>query len=123
MASAWIERHRTPGGQLRYRVKFTLGGSGSRKRYAGSFKTMREAAARKQWVSGELAGLRVPNVRILQEQEPAPTFAEAAGRWQASRIDAAENTKLQHRSAINRALPTFEPAGWTTSPRSTSPTS
>jgi integrase len=107
MASAWIERHRTPGGQLRYRVKFTLGGSGSRKRYAGSFKTMREAAARKQWVSGELAGLRVPNVRILQEQEPAPTFAEAAGRWQASRIDAAENTKLQHRSAINRALPTL----------------
>jgi hypothetical protein len=104
MASAWIERHRTPGGQLRYRVKFTLGGSGSRKRYAGSFKTMREAAARKQWVSGELAALRVPNLRILQVQELAPTFAEAAGRWQASRVDVAESTRVQHETALNRAL-------------------
>jgi len=34
----------------------------------------------------------------------ALTLAEAAKRWQASRVDAAENTKLQHRSAV-RAIP------------------
>jgi hypothetical protein len=121
MASAWIERHRTPGGQLRYRVKFTLGGSGSRKRYAGSFKTMREAAARKQWVSGELAALRLPNLRILEVQELAPTFAEAAGRRPAStslpRPGCSTRPRSTERSRSSVAAASMR------SPPSTSPTS
>ena len=32
-------------------------------------------------------------------------MAEAAARWQASRVDASENTKLQHRSAVRAMLP------------------
>jgi integrase len=57
MASAWIERHRTPGGQPRYRVKFTLGGSGARHRYGGTFNPKEEARLRRRWVAGELACL------------------------------------------------------------------
>jgi integrase len=103
--SAWIERRKTPAGQQRYLVRFTLGGRGARGRYAGSFKTTREAQIRKQWVAGELAALRVPDLTILREPTPAPTFAEAAKRWQASRVDVAEATTTQHRTALNRALP------------------
>ena len=35
----------------------------------------------------------------------APTLAEAAERWQASRVDVAENTRIQHRSALRALLP------------------
>jgi integrase len=105
VASAWVERRTTPSGQLRYCVKFTLGGRGSRGRHGGQFKTMREAQVRRQWIAGELAAMRVPDLTILREPEPAPTFAEAATRWQASRVDVAEATRVQHVTALNRALP------------------
>jgi integrase len=105
MATAWVERRRTPTGKTRYLVRFMLGGARTRKRYAGSFKTMREARLREQWVSGELAALRVPDLTILSEPPLAPTLAEEARRWQASRVDVAGATELQHRSSLNRALP------------------
>jgi integrase len=105
VASAWIERRRTAAGLPRFIVKYTLGGRESAKYYAGSFTTKREATIRKSWVAGELAALRVPDLARLAEPTRAPTFAEVARRWQASRIDAANNTLIQHRSAINRALP------------------
>src|SRR5262245_50747114 len=105
MASAWIERRRTRSGEPRYRVEYRLGGGGSRSRYAGSFKTKREALVRKAWVAGELAALRVPDLAVLRERLLAPTLTEAARRWQASRVDVAEATTVQHRTALNRALP------------------
>jgi integrase len=105
VASAWIERTRTPSGQTRYRVKYRLGGRESRSRYGGQFVTKRQAAIRQQWVAGELAGRRVPDLPAFAEPTLAPTFAEAAKRWQASRVDVAEATSVQHRTALNRALP------------------
>jgi integrase len=105
MASVWIERRWTKSGEPRYRVEFSLGGFRSRGRYAGSFKTKREATIRKQWVAGELAALRVPDLTSLREPERAPTFAEAATRWQASRVDVKESTTVHHETALNRALP------------------
>jgi integrase len=105
MPSAWIERTRTSSGATRYRVKYRLGGREARSRYAGQFRTRREAAIRQQWVDGQLAAMRVPDLSLLREPELAPTFAEAAKRWQASRVDVAEATTVQHRTALNRALP------------------
>jgi hypothetical protein len=82
-------------------------GLGTPIRYAGSFKTRREAAIRKQWVAGELAALRVPDLTIVREPEPVlvPTVAEAAERWRASRIDVSDGTRTLHRVALARALP------------------
>jgi integrase len=105
MPSVWIERRKTSSGRVRYRVEYRLGGRGSRSRYAGTFGSKREATIRKQWVGGELAAQRVADLTLLAEPALAPTFAEAAKRWQASRVDAAEATKTQHRTALNRALP------------------
>jgi hypothetical protein len=73
--------------------------------YAGSFKTKTEALERR-WVDGELAALRVPDLSAL-ERDPVrtPTLAEAALRWQASRVDLAENTKVRRRLEVKRILP------------------
>jgi integrase len=102
--TAWIEKRPTKDGGVRYRVRYVLSGGG-KKRYGGSFGTRREAVIRRTWIDGELAALRAPDLRLLREPELAPTFSELARRWQASRVDVAESTTTQHRTALNRALP------------------
>jgi integrase len=102
MASAWILTRPTKDGDKRYRVLFRVGGRESTPRYAGSFRTKRDALARKAWVTGELAAMRVPDVSTLAELEAAPVFADVAKRWQASRVDVRESTVIQHRTALGR---------------------
>jgi hypothetical protein len=65
---------------------YRVGGRESMPRYAGSFATKRAALARKAWVLGELAAMRVPDHR-LAGAESAPALAAVAARWQASRVD------------------------------------
>jgi integrase len=105
MTSVWISPRATKDGGRRFRVLYRIGGHESKLSYAGSFGTKREALIRKAWIAGELAAMRVPDLTVLREPAPAPTFAEAATRWQASRVDVAEATRVQHRTALNRALP------------------
>lgn len=105
MASAWITTRSTAGGRSRFRVMFRLGGRESMPRYAGSFVTKREALARKAWVLGELAALRIPDVRLVDELLTSPTLAEMAERWQASRVDVAAGTLQTYRVALGRVLP------------------
>jgi integrase len=84
---------------------FRLGGREASPRYGGAFGTMREAKIRRDYIAGELAAMRVPDLRRLAAPERAPTLAELAERWQASRVDVAENTRLMHRSAVQAMLP------------------
>lgn len=103
MASVWITTRTTTKGEKRHRVEFCIGGRESATRYGGSFRTRREALARKAWIHGELAAMRVPDLRALAPTMVAPTFAQAAERWLASRLDVAEGTRIQQRTSINRA--------------------
>jgi len=107
MPSSLIEKRPTRDGGSRYRVRFVLGGRETRTgRYAGSFKTKAEALARKRWVDGELAAMRVPEIALVRaESKLAPTLREAAQRWIASRIDVKPNTLAQFRCDVARALP------------------
>jgi integrase len=105
MPSVWISPRATKSGGRRFRVLYRLGGHESSLKYAGTFATRREALIRKAWAAGELAAMRVPDLTLLREPDAAPTFAEAAERWQTSRVDVAEATRTQHRTALNRALP------------------
>src|SRR4029077_9153677 len=78
----------------------------SARRYAGSFTTRRDALARRSWVVGELAAMRVPRVRSLEVASPAaPTLKEAAERWRASRVDVTEGTAVGHSVQLARVLP------------------
>lgn len=106
MPSVWIERRETTSGRPRYLVKYRLGGRESAHRYAGSFQTRREALARSQWVAGELAAMRVPQLsRLAESVDATPTLAEAAERWRASRVDVTEGTAVGHRVQLGRILP------------------
>jgi integrase len=103
VASAWIKTRRTKDGRKRYRVEYRLGGREAKPRYGGSFKTRREANARKNWIVGELAALRVPDTRLAgADPKKQPTLAEAAERWRSSRVDVVDQTANMHRSAFAR---------------------
>ena len=103
MPSAWVARRQAKTG-VRYRVMFRLGGRESTPRYAGAFPTIREAKLRRDWVAGELALMRVPNVSALTIAS-SPTLADVATQWKASRVDGSEGTRVLHRVALDRVLP------------------
>jgi integrase len=106
MPSAWVERRKTKSGSVRYRVEFRTGGRESASRYAGSFPTKREALARKAWVAGELAALRVPDLASLNtEKIESPTLGTVAERWRISRVDVADGTAATHRVNLGRIIP------------------
>jgi integrase len=86
---------------VRFRVKWRTGGRESTPRYGGSFATKREALARKAWIVGEIANMRVPDFGALAEPERTETLREVATRWQASRQDVREATAAQHRTSLN----------------------
>jgi hypothetical protein len=83
---------------------FRLGGRESAPRYAGTFSTKREALARKAWVAGELAAMRVPD-RRPPVADVSPTLTEVGERWQASRVDVSAGTLQTYRVALGRVLP------------------
>lgn len=82
---------------------YRVGGREASPRYGGSFKTKREARIRRDWIAGELAAVRVPDLRQLAAAGQTPTLVEAASRWQSSRVDVSTATATYHRSALRRA--------------------
>jgi integrase len=106
MPSAWLEKRRTKHGEARWRVRYRLGGRESVPRFGGSFKTQREALARKGWVLGELAAMRVPDIDALDAvPATAPTLDDVAKRWLKARVDVTDRTRVQLRVDVNRFLP------------------
>jgi integrase len=103
MASVWIRRRDTATGKRRFIVEYRDGGRGRIIRYGGSFRTEAEAAIRQQWIRGELAARRVPDLGPLRpDPAQAPTLAEAAERWRTSRVDVVAQTAAMHVSAFGR---------------------
>lgn len=106
MASSWIITRDTERSGNRYRVLYRLGGRETPARYAGSFKSRREARLR-QRVDDQLAQGIVPDPRAaLAAEAPATaaTLEQAAERWRASRVDVEEQTRNMHRSAFGRVF-------------------
>lgn len=103
MASTWIARR--PDRPRRFRVLFRVGGRESVPRHGGSFRTEREAKIRRDWIAGELASLRVPDLRLVAPEKAAQTLSAACERWRASRVDVTESTRVLHRVALDRVLP------------------
>jgi integrase len=105
MSSVWVKARTTKDGSKRYRVEYRPGGRDTPTAFAGSFRTRRLAIVRAAWVENELAAGRIPALELVPAEKASPTFKLAAERWQASRVDVADATAVQHRSALNRALP------------------
>ena len=49
--------------------------------------------------------MRVPDPRGLVDRSDTPTVTAVSARWQASRVDVRDATRIQHASAIARLLP------------------
>ncbi len=104
MASAWIARRSTKQGETRFRVMFKAGGREAPQQYAGTFRTMREAKIRRDWIAGELAALRMPDIRPATPIVVA-TLRLTADRWRTSRVDVTDRTAVNHRVDLSRILP------------------
>jgi integrase len=105
VSSVWIKTRRTKDGGRRYRPVYRIGGRESKVHYGGSFRTLREATTRRNWIAAELVAMRVPDLRLL-DAEPVqlPLLPAAAERWRESRIDVDEQTQKMHRSAFGRVF-------------------
>ncbi|MDQ3672705.1 MAG: hypothetical protein M3364_09775, partial [Actinomycetota bacterium] len=94
----------------RYAVRYRLGGRAYPIVHAGSFRTLKEAKARRDFVAGELAGGRNP-AEALRALSAAPSAVVSVDTWAerflASRIDVAENTRKMYRSHLRKIGETF----------------
>jgi integrase len=108
MASASITVRTTKTGR-RFVVRYRLGGRAYPVEHGGSFKTLREAKARRDLVGGELAAGRNPAdaLRTLVEQSPRRNFNSWARAYETSRVDLAAETAKNLKSHLKRLLPTF----------------
>jgi hypothetical protein len=109
MSSLTITTRRTASGP-RFVVRYRLGGRAYPIQHAGSFRTLKEAKARRDLVAGELAAGRNPADRIramLAQPRLTLTVETWAERFLASRIDIDPNTTRNYRTALRRVGETF----------------
>jgi integrase len=105
MGTLTITTRKTRSGP-RYVVRYRLGGRGWPVVHAGSFKTLKEAKARRDLLAGELAAGRNP-AEMLRPVKTAPTqrtLAEWANAWLASRIDLDPTSRRAYRSHLAAIL-------------------
>ena len=109
MPSLTITTRKTRSGP-RYVVRYRLGGRAYTLEHGGSFKTLREAKARRDLIGGELASGRNPR-DLLRAMTAAPvptlTLADWRDRFIVSRIDVDANTKKNYVTALKKACATF----------------
>jgi hypothetical protein len=103
MASTWIIRRETCDGSPRYRVLFRTGGREAKLSYAGTFRTLREAKLRRDYVAGALATFQIPDLKPATAV--SKTLRRAAEQWQTSRVDVSPGTLETYRVALGRLLP------------------
>jgi integrase len=110
MASTLITTRHTKSGP-RYVVRYRLGGRTYPLVHGGSFKTKKEASARRDLIAGELAVGRNPAIALeaMRAQQPATvrTLAAVAEQYRASRVDYADETSKNLGSHLRKILPMF----------------
>lgn len=91
--SAYITVRTVKAGK-RYVVRYRVGGRDTKLLHAGSFKTMKQARVRRDFVAGELAAGRDPreSLNALAEQKAPALLSDVYETWKASRIDVDERT-------------------------------
>ena len=93
-----------------YAVRYRLGGRAYPIQHGGSFKTMREARARRDLIAGELAYGRKPAdlLRAITDTRPVRTFGDWAEAYlDTRRVDSADETIKAIGSHLKTVLPTF----------------
>jgi integrase len=106
MASLVITTRRTKSSP-RYVVRYRLGGRSYPLVHGGSFRTMREARARRDLIAGELAAGRNPTVvlRAMVENLQPVTLSAWFERFIESRVDVGDKTRELYCNARDRIVP------------------
>lgn len=107
MATFSITRRKTKSGDNRYIVRYRLGGRFYPLVHAGSFGSQKEAKARRDFIAGEIANGRNPQIALqAMLTPPAPvvveTLAALGERYLTSRVDLETKTEKAHRSALEK---------------------
>jgi integrase len=118
MATINIKTQRTRSGP-RYLVRYRLGGRSWPLVHGGSFKTMREARARRDLVAGEISAGRDPALLLHQPEAPkVRTFAEWGDAFITSRVDLTASSRRtigSHLKSLNSEFGERDPAAITPS--------
>jgi integrase len=111
VASASIIVRITKAGERRFLVRYRVGGRAYPLQHGGSFRTMKEARARRDLVAGELAAGRNPRLLLDALGSTATTRVVTVTEWTerflASRIDVDKNTIKNYRAALRKVGETF----------------
>src|SRR5205809_4276099 len=101
MSSLTITTRRGKNG-ARYVVRYRLGGRAYPLVHGGSFRTLREARARRDLVAGELAAGRNPAdlLRAVTEKPIVRTFEQIAEAYRSSRVDIGDETRKNMHSHL-----------------------
>lgn len=103
MASSWVSKQTLKAG-VSYRVRYRLGGREAERLSGGSFPTMREAKERRDWIAGELANMRVPDLQLVGSTN-VETLKTVAEQWRTSRISVSDGTRATHVVNLARIVP------------------
>ena len=112
MASLTITTRKTKRGEKRFIVRYRLGGRSWPVTHGGSFKTMKEAKARRDLIGGLLATGQNPALALeamCARPVPVRTFASYAEAYETSRVDLAPATARVLASHMKSILPVFGP--------------
>jgi integrase len=104
MSSVHVVTRKNAGGK-KYRVLWRSGGRESKVRHGGSFRTKREADLRRDYIAGELASNRMPDLKLERAGVSTVTIRTLAERWKASRVDVSVGTMATYEVCLGRLLP------------------
>src|SRR5437879_4762971 len=97
MSSVSIRRRETS-----FQVRYRLGGRAYPLVHGGSFKTLKEARARRDFIAGELAANRNPVEALTVRTVTRRSFREWAGAYKTSRVDIGAETQKNMLSHLRR---------------------
>lgn len=97
-----ITTRKTKDSGPRYVVRYRVGGRAFKQIHGGSFRTMREARTRRDFIAGELAAGRDPRVALaaMLNVPDVVTAAEWANRWLASLVNLTDSSRVTYASAV-----------------------
>lgn len=107
MSPVWIRTRRTRAGERRYQVVYRRGGRAWPLEIAGTFKTLREARTRREFVGGEIAAGRSPRDALRGVDSPRRVLDDWFLLWLKTRIDVDERTRENYRVHWKRIQPRF----------------
>lgn len=98
--SCYVTKRQTQSGP-RYVVRYREGGRHFPVIHAGSFKTMKEARARRDLIAGEIAAGRDPMLALRRAPQKRRQLIQVFDEFQASRVDVSASTLAVYRAACS----------------------